>query len=211
MFKNLFNPGTDEESEEATAPASIPTQTEQMFNTTSPYPRATNNGSTKQQLLSAIQDAQFKLEASNTPSAEPLRQSLRKAKELAGFLTVPQASMDPELVHQIANKIRRAPDWNAALNLAITEIQTALTADRVSVYQLTDGKMGTIVAEVVKAGFTPALGDEIPQIGFGLEKLTNDRTQRSITLLDTQTNPISETNSRSLSSPIYSGDADPDY
>jgi methyl-accepting chemotaxis protein PixJ len=189
MFKNLFNPGTDEESEEATTPASLPTQTEQMFNTTSPYPRATNNSSTKQQLLSVIQDAQFKLEASNTPSAEPLRQSLRKAKELAGFLSVPQASMDPELVHQVANKIRRAPDWNAALNLAVTEIQTALNADRVSVYQLTDAKMGKIVAEVVKTGFTPALGDEIPQIGFGLEKLTNDRTQRSITLLDTQTTP----------------------
>ncbi len=188
MFKNLFNPATDDESPEAIAPATLATPPEQVFNTTSPYNR-TGNGNIKQQLLSVIQDAQFKLEASNPPNPEPLRQSLRKVRELAGFLSVPQATIDGEIVDRISSKIRSAPSCEAALNLAVTEIQTALNADRVSVYQLTDAKMGKVVAEAVKPGFTPALGEEIPQIGFGLENLMDNRTQRSITLLDTQTTP----------------------
>ncbi len=193
MFKNLFNAATDE-SEEVIAPAPtaaplpLAPQPEQMFNTTSPYSR-NGNGATKQQLLSVIQDAQFKLEASNNPGAEPLRQSLRKAKELAGFLSVPQAGIDAETVYRISNNVRRAPSFEAALNLAVSEIRTALNVDRVLIYQLSDGKMGQVVAESVQSGFTPALGEEIPQIGFGLEKLTDDRTQRSITLLDSQTTP----------------------
>lgn len=56
-----------------------------MFNTER---AATNTTTAKQQLLAILQDAQAKVETSNSPATEPLRQNLRKARELAGFLTV---------------------------------------------------------------------------------------------------------------------------
>ena len=145
----------------------------------------------KQQLLAIIQDTQFKLEGSNSANAEPLRQNLRRARELAGFLSDPTpavapVSIDAEKMHQIANKIRQAANPTAAMNNAVTEIKSLLTADRVLVYELTGTTTGKVVAESVQAGFTPTIGEEIPQIGFGFEQLTDDKTHRAISLINSQ-------------------------
>ena len=154
----------------------------------------------KQQLLSILQDAQVKLENSNSPNTEPLRQNLRKARELAGFLTVPNtnptptaaaaiASIDADRVYQIATRIRQANTPAAAFNSAVADIKALINADRVLVYELTGSTTGKVVAEAVQTGFTPALGEEIPQIGFGFEQLTDDRSQRAIALINSETSP----------------------
>jgi methyl-accepting chemotaxis protein PixJ len=189
MLKNLFNSAEDRDlkpTESSTLPPEQP-----MFNTD----RATMTSSTaKQQLLAILQDTQAKLEGSNSATSEPLRQNLRRARELAGFIstTTPTAtatSIDAEKIYQIANKIRQAANPTAAMNSAVREIELLLTADRVLIYELTGTTTGKVVAESVQSGFTPTIGEEIPQIGFGFEQLTDDKTHRAISLLNSQISP----------------------
>ncbi len=189
MLKNLFN-SADERSDKTDRPVNPTTLPPEppMFNTD----RATMTSSTaKQQLLSILQDAQVKLEGSNSGATEPLRQSLRRARELAGFLTVPTANsgIDSAKIQQIATKIRQAPNSKLAFNTAVSEIRLLLNADRVLVYELTGNSSGKVVAESVQAGFTPTLDQEIPQIGFGFEQLTDDKSHRAISLINSQITP----------------------
>ncbi len=193
MLKNLFNSTddrTDKNSADHTAANSQIGQ-QQIFDADR---SAMTNTAAKQQLLSILQDSQIKLEGNNSPTAETLRQNLRKARELAGFLGVPNSataapSINAEKIHQIANKIRQAATPAIALDRAVTEIKSLMNVDRVLVYELTNGSGGKVIAEAIHTGFTPMLGQEIPQIGFGFEQLTDDRSHRAISLLNSQISP----------------------
>ncbi len=196
MLKNLFS-SADDRSDKATDslnPITLSMEQQQMSNSD----RAAMTSTTaKQQLLSILQETQVKLENSNNPNSEPLRQNLRKARELAGFLTVashanampPTASIDAEKVHQIATRIRQAATPAAAFSSVVADIKALMNVDRVLIYELTGSTSGKVVAEAVQTGFTPTMGAEIPQIGFGFEQLTDDRSQRAIALLNSQTSP----------------------
>jgi methyl-accepting chemotaxis protein PixJ len=196
MLKNLFS-SPDERSDKATAqsePNILLPELPQMSNQDR---NAMTSTTAKQQLLSLLQDTQAKLENSNNPQSDSLRQNLRKARELAGFLTVANgqnvaatvAGIDPEKAHQISTKIRQAATPSAAFTSAVADIKALLNADRVAIYELTSATAGTVVAEAVELGFTPTIGVEIPQIGFGFEQLTDDRNHRVISLINSQTSP----------------------
>ena len=194
MLKSIFG-SADEKSDKTPDPiGSIASSIDQKQLPNLDQPM--NSTTAKQQLLLILQDAQAKLENSNSSNAEPLRQNLRKARELAGFLTAPSpvtiapvASIDADTVHKIATKIRQATAPMVALASAVNDIKSLLGADRVLVYQLTEAGMGRVIAEAVQAGLTPTLNVEIPQIGFGFEQLTDDRSQRSMSLINSETNP----------------------
>jgi methyl-accepting chemotaxis protein PixJ len=194
MLKSIFG-SADEKSDKTPDPInSIASSIEQKQLPNLDHPM--NSTTAKQQLLAILQDAQAKLENSNSSNAEPLRQNLRKAKELAGFLTAASpatvatvASIDADKVHKISTKIRQATAPMVALTSAVNDIKALLNADRVLVYQLTEAGMGRVIAEAVQAGLTPTLNVEIPQIGFGFEQLTDDRSQRSMALINSETNP----------------------
>ncbi len=193
MLKNFFNPAEDRSDKSADLPVltnSLPDQ-QQMANTDR-VPMT--NTIAKQQLLAILQDAQARIENINSPTTEPLRQSLRKARELAGFLSAPATttasnSINTEKLDRIATKIRQANTPTVAFNSAVTEIRSLMGADRVLVYELTGTNMGKVIAESVQAGFTPTLGAEIPQIGFGFSQLTDDRSHRAISLINSQISP----------------------
>ncbi|PSB57779.1 GAF domain-containing protein [Chamaesiphon polymorphus] len=199
MLKNLFS-SADDRSDKATDslnPVTLPPQ-QPMSN---PDRAATaSNNTAKQQLLSLLQETQTKLENSNSPNSDALRQNIRKARELAGFLTVqgtnPQptgmsatASIDLEKAHQIALRIRQSTSPLAAFTSAVADIKALLNADRVLIYQLTGASTGKVIAEAVQIGLTPTLNTEIPQIGFGFEQLTDDRSGRAIALINSETSP----------------------
>ena len=188
MLKNLFNSAEDRPNKNNDVPNSsiLPTEQQPMFNTD----RMTmTSSSAKQQLLAILQDTQTKLDNSNSPATDPLRQNLRRAKELAGFLSAPIAGVDAERVHQIATKIRQAQTSTAAFNHAVAEIKLLLDADRVLIYELTGNTTGKVIAEALQTGFTPTIGEEIPQIGFGFEQLRDDKSQRAISLINSQISP----------------------
>ena len=193
MLKNLFS-SADDRADKAAEPINpvIPSP-QQMSNLER---NSMTNTTAKQQLLSILQDTQARLDNSNSPNPEPLRQNLQRARELAGLLTVSSpatppapAGIDAEKVYQVAARIRQAGTPTAAFNYAVADIKTLLNADRVLIYELTGATTGKVVAEAVTTGFTPTIGAEIPQIGFGFEQLTDDRSQRAIALINSQTSP----------------------
>ncbi len=202
MLKNLFS-SADERQDKAAELLNHANPTPAKPIATSEHAMTTNTA--KQQLLSILQDTQAKLENSNNPSSEPLRQNLRKARELVGFLTTPSATpaptptvgVDAERIYQTATKIRQATSPMAAFNSAVADIKALLNADRVLIYQLTGAGMGRSIAEAVQAGLTPTLNIEIPQIGFGFEQFTDvgvasqneNRSQRTIALINSETSP----------------------
>jgi methyl-accepting chemotaxis protein PixJ len=197
MLKNFFG-STDDRADKAPDPISSNSLSPEQVQMSNQERTTMSNTTAKQQLLSLLQDTQVKLDNSNNPNAEPIRQNLRKARELAGFLTVPganpptavaAASIDADKVHQVATKIRQAPAPMVALNSAVADIKVLLNADRVLVYQLTGAGMGRVIAEAVQTGLTPILNTEIPQAGFGFEQLTDDRSQRAMALISSETNP----------------------
>jgi methyl-accepting chemotaxis protein PixJ len=185
MLKNLFN-SADERADKPTETLNPLTPEPQMVNTDR---QTMTNSTAKQQLLAILQDAQVKLEGSNNSATEPLRQNLRRARELAGFLSAPSAGIDSAKLQQIATKIRQAPNSISAFDRAVTEIKLLLNADRVLVYELTGNTTGKVIAESVQTGFTPMLGEEVPQIGFGFEQLKDDKSHRAISLINSQISP----------------------
>jgi methyl-accepting chemotaxis protein PixJ len=198
MLKNFFNSPEDRSEKTTETPISPAQSTEQQHQQSIDTNRAImTNNTAKQQLLAILQDAQLKLEANNNPSSEPLRQSLRRARELAGFLSVPTtntatpaaSSINAEHFDRVITKIRQAATPTAAFNNAVVEIQALLNADRVLVYELHGKTTGRVIAEAVQNGYTPTIGAEIPQIGFGFTQLTDDRSNRVISLIDSEVSP----------------------
>jgi methyl-accepting chemotaxis protein PixJ len=193
MLKNLFGSSEERSDKVTDLPPTTTRSTETQTSNLDRHPMS--NTTAKQQLLSILQDAQAKLENSNSPNSEPLRQNLRKARELAGFLTLPSATpaattgIDAEKVYQIATKIRQATAPLAAFSSAVADIKSLLNADRVLIYQLAGSGTGRVIAEAVQIGLTPTLNTEIPQIGFGFEQLTDDRSGRAIALINSETSP----------------------
>jgi methyl-accepting chemotaxis protein PixJ len=191
MFKNIFS-SADEKFESGTItpnPAILATEQQPMFNLDRTSITST---AAKQQLLSILQETQLHLEKSNHPQTEPLRQNMRRARELAGFLSTPApatATINLDNIHQVAMNIRQAGTPAAALNSIVRDLKTLLDVDRALVYELTGANTGKVVAEAVQTGFTPTLGAEIPQIGFGYEELKSDRSHRAISLINTQITP----------------------
>jgi methyl-accepting chemotaxis protein PixJ len=199
MLKNLFSSPDDraDKAAESLNPNIPSPESLQMSNQDR---NAMTSTTAKQQLLSILQDTQAKLENSNSAGSEPLRQNLRKARELAGFLTVPSTnhpatlapavpSIDADRVYQIATRIRQSATPGLAFISAVADIKALLNADRVLIYELTGATTGKVVAEAVQTGLTPALAAEIPQIGFGFEQLTDDRSQRAMALINSETSP----------------------
>ncbi|MGE5656299.1 MAG: PAS domain S-box protein [Actinomycetota bacterium] len=66
----------------------------------------------------------------------------------------------------IAQRIRESLNLDNILNTAVAEVQQALQAERVLVYQFSSDMSGTIVAESVVTGWTVALGDRIQDTCF---------------------------------------------
>uniref|UniRef100_UPI00286D7C99 GAF domain-containing protein n=1 Tax=Chamaesiphon sp. VAR_69_metabat_338 TaxID=2964704 RepID=UPI00286D7C99 len=196
MLKNLFS-SPEDRADKATEPLNPNIPSPESLQMSNQDRNAMTSTTAKQQLLSLLQDVQVKLEATNTPGSEPLRQNLRKARELAGFLSSDRAAtpapsvpnIAADRIHQIATKIRQATSPMAAFNSAVADIKALLNADRVLIYQLTGAGMGRSIAEAVQSGLTPTLNTEIPQVGFGFEQLTDDRSQRVMALINSEVSP----------------------
>jgi methyl-accepting chemotaxis protein PixJ len=193
MLKNFFNPAEDRSEKSADLPVLTNSLSDQQQMTNIDRIPMTNTIA-KQQLLAILQDAQARIENTNSPTTEPLRQSLRKARELAGFLSAPATTtasnnIDTEKLYHIATKIRQANMPTVAFNSAVTEIRSLMSADRVLIYELTGTTTGKVIAESVQTGFTPMLAAEIPQTGFGFEQLGDNRSHRAISLIYSQISP----------------------
>ncbi len=89
-----------------------------------------------------------------------------------------------QILAEVGLNIRRSSDLPEILSTTVEEIKKFLACDRVVVYQFTPDWVGDIVAEAVTEGYTPALGSQIVDTCFQLDKGAEYQQGRSRTIND---------------------------
>ncbi|BAY27670.1 methyl-accepting chemotaxis sensory transducer with phytochrome sensor [Calothrix sp. NIES-2100] len=159
----------------------------------------TSNGHTvdvpaKQQIISTLKELLTELDQADWAEIEPLQQRIYKLKELVNVLPLPYQDTDGlevEQVQEIASKIRQFSDLDTLLATAVMEIQSALQADRVVVYEFTNPTLGIVAAEAMRDGFTPMLKEKLPAVTFGLSSTTLYQQEKLVAIADTYTASLS--------------------
>jgi methyl-accepting chemotaxis protein PixJ len=88
-----------------------------------------------------------------------------------------------QLLFSILNQMRQAPNIDALLRSAVTEVRKLLQVDRVLVYRFQSEKQGTVIGESMVSGYTPMLGEYLPVIAFGGENRC-DYQQKQVVVVD---------------------------
>ncbi|WP_016879283.1 GAF domain-containing protein [Chlorogloeopsis fritschii PCC 9212] len=71
-------------------------------------------------------------------------------------------------LQDIIQEMRQAPDLDTLLKCVARDIREKLACDRILIYRFTSVENGIVLAESKTTGLTPAIGENIPVIAFGL-------------------------------------------
>ncbi|WP_392482744.1 GAF domain-containing protein [Nostoc sp. C110] len=160
--------------------------------------KETDNGHTvdvpaKQQITSALEELRTELDQADWVETGPLRERIRKLKELLSVWPYQDGGdgLEVEQVQAIASKIRQFSDLDTLLATAVMEIQSALQADRVVLYEFTNPTLGIVVAEAMRDGFTPMLKEKLPTVTFGLGSAKLYQQEKLVAIADTYTAGLS--------------------
>lgn len=84
----------------------------------------------------------------------------------------------------IANKMAKATTLENLYQITVTELRKRLECDRALVYQFQSDAEGTVIAESVTNGYTPALGESLNAIAFGATDSQDYRSKPAISVAD---------------------------
>ncbi|AVH69626.1 GAF domain-containing protein [Nostoc sp. 'Lobaria pulmonaria (5183) cyanobiont'] len=147
----------------------------------------------KQQIISTLEEFRTELDQADWVETGPLRERIRKLKELVSVLPYQNGGdgLEVEQVQAIATKIRQFSDLDTLLATAVMEVQSALQVDRVVVYEFTNPTLGIVAAEAMRDGFTPMLKEKLPAITFGLGSAKLYQQEKLAAIADTYTASLS--------------------
>ncbi|MFN6478732.1 GAF domain-containing protein [Nostoc sp. DedQUE07] len=158
----------------------------------------TDNGHTvdlraKQQISSTLEELRTELDQADWVETGPLRDRIRKLKELVSVLPYQDGGdgFEVEQLQAIASRIRQFSDLDTLLATAVMEVQSALQADRVVVYEFTNPTLGIVAAEAMRDGFTPMLKEKLPAVTFGLGSAKVYQQEKLVAIADTYTASLS--------------------
>lgn len=149
----------------------------------------TKNGAVKpetktQRKTSTSRSSDQQIELTNIEKAtEVIKPKQSPAKELN--LEDMLAALNQQ-VAEIAPKMQQASSVTELYKIAVNTIREALGTERVLIYQFQETS-GTVVAESVVRGFTPAMRDGIPMVVFGYEEASDYEKQFVIRYDDIET------------------------
>jgi methyl-accepting chemotaxis protein PixJ len=86
---------------------------------------------------------------------------------------------------EISAQMRQASNVETLLEIAVKSICDTMKADRVLVYCPSSENTGKVIAESLKRGWTPALGELLASTCFGCDRLDDYMTQQVVALDDT--------------------------
>ena len=90
----------------------------------------------------------------------------------------------------IAHHIRQATSLDDAFQITVGQVRASLNADRVLLYRFTASNQGIVVAEALESSWTPALGETVAALCFGLEQIAEYGRRQAIVIADVaQVNP----------------------
>ena len=139
-----------------------------------------NNGTA--QIQAAVNQLKEELEGDGWLTKHNLSEQF---EEVENFIeTVPKefkdsliAASQRQLVNQrqqvkaIASQLQSCSDLDQLLNVTVTQVREVLQCDRTLIYRFgAAGEKGTVVAESLKRGWTPALNENLPTLTFGLDQ-----------------------------------------
>ncbi len=88
----------------------------------------------------------------------------------------------------IAQQFSQADDLDTLLTAAVEQVRDLIPVSRVLVYHFTSGDRGTVLAEAVERGWTPAQGKDLPATLFGADRQP-DYAQRGSVVVEDITDP----------------------
>jgi methyl-accepting chemotaxis protein PixJ len=114
---------------------------------------------------------------------EKLAQNLpTELKPHLSMATEQQLKHERQWLSTLANQMRQSTAQDALLRLTVTEVGQHLQVDRALIYQFHADTQGTVVAELMAGGYTPALGETLPAIAFGADNRQDYQQQQVIVL-----------------------------
>ncbi|MDX2273299.1 MAG: GAF domain-containing protein [Cyanobacteriota bacterium] len=130
--------------------------------------------------LAALEAIRSELNRSRTLEDPELRerfhhldlQTQRLQHQVSGVMQTAGAELfraEREQLARLVNPMRQAPDISSLLNTCVGLIRDQLGAERVLIFRFGNERQGSVVAEAMEQGWTPALGESLPITTFGLD------------------------------------------
>ncbi|MGB3300136.1 MAG: GAF domain-containing protein, partial [Phormidesmis sp.] len=91
----------------------------------------------------------------------------------------------------IANRMSKATTLENLYQITVTELRKRFGCDRVLIYQFQSLVEGTVIAESITAGYTPALGETLNAIAFGASRPQDYQTESAISISDANEEAVS--------------------
>ena len=101
---------------------------------------------------------------------------------LSSRSTLPQSS--GKRAFGIANRMAKAATLENLYQITVTELRKRFQCDRALVYRFQSQAEGVIIAESLKTGYTPALGETLDVIAFGATAPQDYQTQSAVIISD---------------------------
>ncbi|MEM8604672.1 MAG: GAF domain-containing protein, partial [Cyanobacteria bacterium P01_H01_bin.121] len=124
---------------------------------------SSNGHGQHQTVLKHLQALQAELEQTEWTETGVLRSRLQSITRLVAGLSTANG-VDPQRLRAVLSQLQQADD---VLVAAVNLVQKLLVADRVLIYKFAALKGGTVEAEALVEGFTPALEAALPPLLFG--------------------------------------------
>ena len=86
---------------------------------------------------------------------------------------------------KVSEQMRQAENLETLLTMAVKSLRSTMHADRVLIYQSSSETTGKVIAESLKRGWTPALGEVLASTCFGRDRLDDYLTQQVMAIEDT--------------------------
>ncbi|MEL7333288.1 MAG: GAF domain-containing protein, partial [Cyanobacteria bacterium J06560_2] len=91
----------------------------------------------------------------------------------------------------IANQMAKAATLENLYQITVTAIRKRFQCDRAFIYRFQSPAEGNVIAESVKAGYTPTLGESLSAIAFGANHEKDYQTKAAVTVADASEDAIS--------------------
>ncbi len=125
------------------------------------------------------------LNQNNLKDSRQLRDRLTEMIDLIDAFDQ-QEQIEQQALSKIVQQIRLADNIETLLNQTVTQISQLFDVERVLVYTFNSKDRGIVVAEAVREGFTPAMGEKIAPLCFGLANANYYQQLRVVTIADVQ-------------------------
>ena len=125
------------------------------------------------------------LNQNNLKDSRQLRDRLTEMIDLIDAFDQ-QEQIEQQALSKIVQQIRLADNIETLLNQTVTQISQFFDVERVLIYTFNSKDRGIVAAEAIREGFTPAMGEKIPPLSFGLANANYYQQLRVVTIADVQ-------------------------